>query len=45
MERTWIRNVRLVLPEGVQEGSLLMEDGKIAALNPEQADSACMVDG
>ena len=45
MERTWIRNVRLVLPEGVQEGSLLMEDGKIAALNPEQADGACMVDG
>lgn len=45
MERTWIRNVRLILPEGVREGSLLMEKGKIAALNPEQTDGACVVDG
>lgn len=45
MERTWIRNVRLILPDGVREGSLLMEGGKIAALDPETAEGARIVDG
>jgi len=45
MERTWIRNVRLILPEGVREGSLLIEGGKIAALDPETVDNAHIVDG
>jgi len=45
MERTWIRNVRLILPEGVREGSLLIEDGRIAALDPETAEGAQIVDG
>lgn len=45
MERIWIRNVRLILPEGIRTGSLLMEDGRIAALDPEAAEDACVVDG
>ena len=45
MERTWIQHVRLIQPEGVQEGSLLMEDGKIAAISPEWVEDACIVNG
>ena len=45
MKRTWIRNVRLILPEGIREGSLLIEDGKIAALDPKTAEGACVVNG
>ena len=45
MERIWIQNVRLILPEGIREGSLLMENGKIAALDPKTAEGACVIDG
>lgn len=35
MERTWLQNVRLILPEGVRAGSLLFAGGSIEALNPQ----------
>lgn len=45
MERTWIQNVRLILPEGIREGSILLHGDKIEALCPEQAPDACVIDG
>lgn len=45
MERIQIQNVRLILPEGVREGSILLEDEKIAAVSPEQTSDACVIDG
>lgn len=45
MERTWIQNVRLILPEGVCEGSVLLEGEKIAAISPDQTPDARVIDG
>ena len=45
MERTWIQNVRLILPEGVQAGSILLEGEKIAAISPESVTDARVIDG
>lgn len=47
MERTLIQNVRLILPDGVQNGSLLFAGSKIEALNPQEAaaEGTRMIDG
>ena len=40
----WIGNGRLVLPHGVREGSLLVEDGKISALCQPAPEGVIRVD-
>lgn len=45
MERTWIQNVRLILPEGIRPGSVLISGGRIEALDPQAAEAVRLIDG
>lgn len=45
MSRTYLTRARLVLPDTVlEDASLLIEDDRILAVNPEQASCACEID-